>query len=98
MVKLRKPVMVHGYMIYGCDHCGRVFTMFLENGIEDAEGDALGHPHKPSPFCIPCKCGDFACDISGIRKLEQRRKIRKTENYFANKKNKDCGTPIMKEW
>ena len=46
MVKLRKPVMVHGYMIYGCDHCGRVFTMFLENGIEDAEGDALGHPHK----------------------------------------------------
>ena len=38
------------------------------------------------------------CSMEELTEPGELEEIRKTENYFANKKNKDCGTPIMKEW
>lgn len=52
---MKKEVLVHGAMKYRCDKCGRSWWMFLEKGIEE-----FGKNHKPSPFCIMCRCGGTA--------------------------------------
>ena len=61
---MKKEVLVHGAMKYRCDKCGRSWWMFLEKGIEE-----FGKNHKPSPFCIMCRCGGTAMDVSGIVKI-----------------------------
>ena len=62
--------------------------MFLEKGIEE-----FGKNHKPSPFCIMCRCGGTAMDVSGIVKIPDGgyKPLPAGEGYFANKKDSDCG-------
>ena len=95
-VLIMSTVLVHGAMKYKCEKCGKEWWMFLEKGIEEP-----GENHKPSPFVIRCKCGGMARDISGICKIPwlQRNKyyvLPDSESYFANKKNSDCGVPVLK--
>jgi hypothetical protein len=89
---MKKEVLVHGAMKYRCDKCGRSWWMFLEKGIEE-----FGKNHKPSPFCIMCRCGGTAMDVSGIVKIPDGgyKPIPAGEGYFANKKDSDCGVPVL---
>lgn len=73
--------------------------MFLEKGIEE-----FGDKHKPSPYIIQCPCGGIAKDISGICKMPEPSLnhdgyalLPDGESYFANKKNSDCGVPIVRK-
>lgn len=80
---MKKEVLVHGAMKYRCDKCGRSWWMFLEKGIEE-----FGKNHKPSPFCIMCRCGGTAMDVSGIVKIPDGgyKPLPVGEGYFAKKK------------
>lgn len=80
---MKKEVLVHGAMKYRCDKCGRSWWMFLEKGIEE-----FGKNHKPSPFCIMCRCGGTAMDVSGIVKIPDGgyKPLPAGEGYFANKR------------
>lgn len=82
---------IHGFMKYKCESCGEEWNMYLEKGIEE-----FGEHHKPSPFMISCKCGGMARDISGIIKLPGYRPLFENMSYFANKKDSDCGVPIIR--
>ena len=79
---MKKEVLVHGAMKYRCDKCGRSWWMFLEKGIEE-----FGKNHKPSPFCIMCRCGGTAMDVSGIVKIPDGgyKPLPAGEGYFANR-------------
>ena len=83
---------LYGAMKYRCDKCGRSWWMFLEKGIEE-----FGKNHKPSPFCIMCRCGGTAMDVSGIVKIPDGgyKPLPAGEGYFANKKDSDCGVPVL---
>ena len=89
---MKKEVLVHGAMKYRCDKCGLSWWMFLEKGIEE-----FGENHKPSPFCIMCRCGGTAMDVSGIVKIPDGgyKHLPAGEGYFANKKDSDCGVPVL---
>lgn len=86
-------VMVHGAMKYMCERCGRSWWMFLEKGIEEFDEN-----HKPSPFIIRCKCGGSARDVSGICKIPGAgyKPLPDGESYFANRKESDCGVPVLR--
>lgn len=86
-------ILVHGSMIYKCESCGRKWRMYLEKGIEE-----FGEDHKPSPFVIRCECGGMARDISGKIGFEGGGyyPLPSSESYFANKKDQDCGVPILR--
>ena len=91
---VKPEIFVHGAMKYKCESCGREWWMFLEKGLEE-----FGENHKPVPFVIRCKCGGMARDISGICKLpefETYSTLPEGESYFANKKDSDCGVPILR--
>ena len=83
---------VHGKMKYHCNNCGESWAMYLEIGVED--NGKNGKPHQPCPFCIPCKCGGFAVDISGYIPLPLNRNLLPGMKYFAydqSKKENACG-------
>lgn len=94
-------VMVHSYMVYRCEKCGKEFRMWCEKGIEDGE--------KTSPFVITHTCGGFAKDISGLFRINKPRKnpmidydagymvLPEGESYFANKNGSNCGIAIFVE-
>ena len=96
-----EKVIVHGYMVYRCEKCGKEFRMWCEKGIEDGE--------KPSPFVIRHTCGGFAKDISGLFRIDKPRPnpmltydagymiLPEGESYFANRKDSKCGVPTFFE-
>lgn len=86
-----KKLLAHAFMTYKCDSCGEVWKMHCEQGIEEG-----GENHKPSPFVIRCKCGGFANDISGLCKLGFYYPIEDNMSFFANKKDSDCGVPVLR--
>lgn len=88
---------VDGYMVYGCNDCGRGFKMYLETGIE---GIGDGDNHKPAPFSIQCPfCNGFDChDVAFQRFNLKQKRNPKNLPFFANFKNHDCGTPINLEF
>ena len=88
---MSNEVLVHGFMKYRCNKCGKEWNMYLEKGIEEH-----GDDHKPSPFCIKCMCGGTAQDVSGKIKLHGYSPINNKMSYFANEENSDCGVPIVK--
>ena len=84
---------LHGRMVYACERCDRRWSMYLEKGIEEP-----GDDHKPSPFVIQCPfCGGMARDISGIIGFTGGGyyPLPKGASYFANKKDSDCGVPVL---
>ena len=89
-----KAPIVWAKMIYICDDCGARFEMFLENTLERHNGKN----HKPVPFGIRCrKCGGFHCfDRSFLIPLPEPRYLEDNEDYFADKKKYDCGTPVIR--
>ena len=82
---------VHAYMRYRCRDCGKQWDMYCEKGIEEG-----GENHKPSPFVIRCTCGGFAQDVSGILRLNVDLPLSDNMSYFANKKDSNCGVPILR--
>ena len=85
--------LIHGRMIYRCEHCGKSWPMYLEKGIEE-----FGENHKPSPFTITCPyCGGWAMDVSGILKVPGGGYVPLPEggHYFANMEGKNCGAPVF---
>ncbi len=89
--KENEPILVHAFMKYRCEKCGKEWKMYCEKGIEE-----FGENHKPSPFTILCKCGGMARDISGLVKLGNYYPIADHMSYFANRKDSDCGVPILR--
>lgn len=102
---------IHGYMIYRCDHCGCVYFMNLEKGLEDPEDDKLTGKHKPVPFIISCiACGSDCKHIlwgatsmtygenyrSYNEMINQQDKII-FRNLFWNDPESDCGVPVVFE-
>lgn len=86
-------VLIHGWMIYRCQCCGKSWTMYLEKGIEEFGGN-----HKPSPFTIECPyCGGWAMDVSGIQKVPGGGYVPLPDDghYFANRENHPCGVPTF---
>lgn len=88
----KKQKMAHGKMIYQCEGCGLLIEMLLEEGIE-----SFDEHHKPTPFCVYSKCCSdvFMHDVSGIIKFDELKPIGATDSYFANKKEHDCGIPVI---
>lgn len=99
MGKTSRRILVHSAMKYRCEKCGKEWWMFLEKGIEE-----FGDNHRPSPFMIKCKCGGFAQDVSGICKIPKIAGVYDGyailpvgASYFANKKESDCGVPVLRK-
>ncbi len=98
VIETNKKILIHGAMKYRCKDCGKEWWMFLEKGIEEP-----GDDHKPSPFAITCGCGGVAYDVSGYCSIPDEDKIHDGyaelpdgESYFANKRESDCGVPVVK--
>ena len=57
----KKDHIIHGYMVYQCEHCNNIYVMWLEKGLEDPTDDEKTGMHKPVPFGITCPaCGGIA--------------------------------------
>lgn len=85
--------LVHAYMIYRCDTCGKLIRMYVEKGLEEFDEN-----HKPTPFTIRCRnCGGMMCDVSGLIKLRGYMELPDTESYFKNSEDSDCGIPVIRE-
>lgn len=102
---------IHGYMVYQCEHCKSIYVMWLEKGLEDPTEDEKTGMHKPVPFGFTCPfCGDIATHIlwdlgrSGLGKnyksyqkyVEQPNRFI-YRNFFWNDPTTDCGVPIIFE-
>ena len=84
-----------GYMIYGCNDCGKGFKMYLETGLEGKDPN-----RKPVPFSIQCPfCKGFSCYDVGFRKfpIDPPIKLTKKMPYFANIDGDECGKPMNME-
>ena len=81
---MRRKLYTNGYMIYGCDSCGKGFKMYLE--------ETLGK-NKPVPFTIQCPfCKKIDCrDVSFGCIHIPRQRITKHMPAFINRENMDCG-------
>lgn len=102
---------IHGYMIYQCKHCGKVYIMNLEKGLEDPTDDKNAGKHKPVPFTFPCiACGSDAYHIVqnttvysyGKNYRSYKEMINEPNklifpNFFWNDPESDCGVPIVFE-
>lgn len=84
---------VDGYMVYGCDDCGKGFKMYLETGLE---GIGDGKDHKPVPFTIQCPfCNGFGChDVAFKRFPLKKRMSPNGRPFFANVRGDDSGVPM----
>lgn len=106
-VELKHPV--HGYFIYECERCGRIYQMYLDKGLEDRVSDAL-YPdkHKPVPFTILCKeCVNLAETLKrkelygvcrhilwGIGDSDTYTELPDGASYFRNDPNEPHGIPV----
>ena len=87
------PLITRMAMLYQCESCGEIWTMWLQIGLEEG-----GKNHKPVPYCIRCKCGGVAKHILWHRDkvLEKPIRIEEDMHYFKNVPNSDCGIPILR--
>lgn len=106
-VELKHPV--HGYFIYECERCGRIYQMYLDKGLEDRVSDTI-YPdkHKPVPFTILCnECAKLAetlerNDLYGICKhimwgigdSDNYTELPEGASYFKNDPNEPHGIPV----
>lgn len=102
---------IHGYMIYRCQHCGAVYFMNLEEGLEDPEDDKLTGEHKPVPFAMPCiacggECQHIMWSATSMTLSKNHRSYKEMvdepnttiyRNFFWNDPESDCGVPIVFE-
>lgn len=91
------PHIVHGYMVYKCDDCNRIYNMYLEKGLEDPVSDEAGGKHKPVPFAIVCpKCFGSAYHIAWrVGSSDEYEELESGKNFFMNDENEDCGIPVI---
>ena len=102
---------IHGYMVYQCEHCAAIYVMWLEKGLEDPTDDEKSGLHKPVPVRFTCPvCGNVATHIlwslgedslgknykSYQKYVEQPNRII-YRNFFWNDPTTDCGVPIIFE-
>ena len=102
---------IHGYMVYQCEHCNNIYVMWLEKGLEDPTDDEKTGIHKPVPFGITCPaCSGIAIHTlfslgkdslgknykSYQKYVEQPNRII-YRNFFWNDPTTDCGVPIIFE-
>lgn len=94
-----EDILVHGYFVYECEACGKVYKMWLEKGLEDTVQDkAFPENHKPVPFIIGCECGG-ACKhiLWGIGDDTRYEYLKKGESYFSNSEENDCGKSVLRK-
>ena len=102
---------IHGYMVYQCEHCKNIYVMWLEKGLEDPTDDEKTGLHKPVPFGFICP----ACDGTATHTLWSLGKDSLGKNYksyqkyveqpsrliyrnfFWNDPTTDCGVPVIFE-
>lgn len=108
---LERDLIIHGYMIYHCKHCGHVYFMNLEKGLKDPTNDAITGKHKSVPHNIICiACGHNATHILNRVTVETYGKNYRSYQKMVNKPNKlifrnffwnnpkaNCGIPIVFE-
>lgn len=102
---------IHGYMVYQCEHCKVIYVMWLEKGLADPTDDEKTGKHKPVPYGIICPtCGGTAVHTlwhlgedslgknykSYQKYVEQANKLI-YRNFFWNDPMTDCGVPIIFE-
>ena len=102
---------IHGYMVYRCEHCASIYVMWLEKGLEDPTDDEKPGMHKPVPFGFTCPiCGDIATHtLWSLGKNSLGKNYRSYQkyveqpnrfiyrNFFWNDPTTDCGVPIIFE-
>lgn len=108
---LEKDLIIHGYMIYHCEHCGHVYFMNLEKGLADPTDDGITGKHKPVPFSMVCiACGRDATHIlnhvtsetygknyRSYQKMVNEANKLIFRNFFWNDPESYCGVPIVFE-
>lgn len=102
---------IHGYMIYQCEHCKSIYVMWLEKGLEDPTDDEKTGMHKPVPFGFTCPiCGDIAThrvwalgknslgeNYKSYQKYVEQPNRLIYRNFFWNDPTTGCGVPIIFE-
>lgn len=102
---------IHGYMVYQCEHCKSIYVMWLEKGLEDPTDDEKTMMHKPVPFGFTCPiCGDIAThrvwalgknslgkNYKSYQKYVEQHNRLIYRNFFWNDPTADCGIPIIFE-
>lgn len=102
---------IHGYMVYQCEHCKNIYVMWLEKGLEDPTDDEKTGMHKPVPFGFTCPfCGDIAThtlwslgkDSLGKNHKSYQKYVEQPNrliyrNFFWNNPTTDCGVPVIFE-
>ena len=111
MEATKQDHIIHGYMVYQCEHCNNIYVMWLEKGLEDPTDDEKTGMHKPVPFGITCPaCGGMAVHTlwslgedslgknykSYQKYVEQPNRII-YRNFFWNDPMTDCGVPVIFE-
>lgn len=98
---LQRKIMVHMFMHYRCDCCGRIFRFYLEKGLEDKMQDEIEpDKHKPVPFCVPCLCGGTLEHVYWNHDIHFNgyHPIKDQMNYFENTEEHDCGIPHIRNY
>lgn len=102
---------IHGYMVYQCEHCASIYVMWLEKGLEDPTDDEKTGMHKPVPFGFTCPiCGDIAThtlwalgknslgkNYRSYQKYVEQPNRFVYRNFFWNDPTTECGVPIIFE-
>lgn len=106
---MKEDHIIHGYMLYECTNCGKVYIMNLERGLEDPTYDAETGKHKPVPFSFICPCcGGNAFHVSwdltkstlgknyrSYREMTDEKNVIIFRNFFWNDPNSECGGPVI---
>lgn len=91
----REKVMVHGAFHYQCEHCRKIFRMWLEDGVEGT------NKKQPCPFTITCPdCGGRATHVCWYAdiKLDELQPLWKGAHFFALDESRNeyaCGKPSL---
>ena len=102
---------IHGYMVYQCEHCKNIYVMWLEKGLEDPTDDEKTGMHKPVPFGFTCPiCGDIVThtlwalgknslgkNYKSYQKYVEQPNRLIYRNFFWNDPTTDCGVPVIFE-
>lgn len=102
---------IHGYMVYQCEHCKNIYVMWLEKGLEDPTDDEKTGMHKPVPFGFTCPiCDDIAThtlwalgknslgkNYKSYQKYVEQPNRLIYRNFFWNDPTTDCGVPVIFE-
>ena len=105
-----RDIIIHGKMIYKCDHCGAYYIMNLEKGLEDPTDDAKTGKHKPVPYVFECLCCEglaehilwgTTADSLGKNYRNYKQYVNGAgiifQNFFWNDPESDCGVPVLFE-